>query len=145
MVRQQDGKSCLELLVVVAIGGLLAALAAPNFLALHSRQQTGSAIQEIASELRLARQMAIAHRDRVRIVFDLDQRVMTTQSVNGATVSRLYRYGDKGLIIDEPSAGIEIQFHPSGRTATATTIPIRGGDGQTRKVTVGITGKVSIL
>lgn len=145
MVKQQDGKSFLELMVVVAICGLMAALAAPNFLSLHSRQQTRGAIEEVASELRLARQLAIARRERVRIVFDLEQRVMTTQSANDATVNRRYRYGDKGLIIDEPSAGLEILFHPSGRTATATTIPLRSRDGQARKLTVGITGRVAIL
>jgi type II secretory pathway pseudopilin PulG len=144
MGRRQDGKSFLELMMVVAISGLLAALAAPNFLTLQSRQQTRSAIEEIASELRLARQLAIAHRERVRVVFDLEQRMMSTQSANDATVNRLYRYGDKGLIIDEPSAGLEIFFHSSGRTATATTIPLRSGDGQTGKLTVSITGRVSI-
>jgi|DewCreStandDraft_4_1066084.scaffolds.fasta_scaffold134878_2 type IV fimbrial biogenesis protein FimT len=144
MVGGQHGQSILELMMVVAISGLLVALAAPNFLTLQSRQQTRSAIEEIASELRLARQLAIAHRERVRVVFDLEQRVMSTQSANDATVNRLYRYGDKGLIIDEPSAGLEIFFHSSGRTATATTIPLRSGDGQTRKLTVGITGRVSI-
>jgi type IV fimbrial biogenesis protein FimT len=134
----------MELMVTVAIMGVVVALAAPNFFGLYSRIETRSVTEEIASELRLARQLAITHRDRVRVVFDFEQRALEVQFVNGATTHHRYRYADKGVDIDEPSAGPEILFHPSGRSATATTIPLRSREGQVQKLTVGITGRVSI-
>ena len=142
---KQEGKTLMELMVVVAIVGIVAVMAVPNFLSLNSRTQARCATEEIASELRLARQLAITHRDRVRIVFDFEQQVMTAHFVNGSTMSRIYRYGDKGIVIDEPSAGPEILFHPSGRSATATTIQLRSKEGQIQKLTVSMTGRVSIL
>ena len=142
---RQDGKTLMELMVVVAILGIVAAMGTPNFLALNSRTQARCVTEEIASELRLARQLAITYRDRVRIVFDLDQQALVAQFVNGATTHHIYRYGDKGIVIEEPSAGPEILFHPSGRSATATTIQLRSKEGQIQKLTVGITGRVSIL
>jgi len=142
---RQEGKTLMELMVVVAIIGMVAAMGVPNLWALNSRMQARFATEEIASELRLARQLAITYRDRVRVVFDLEQQALVAQFVNAATTHHIYRYGDKDVVIDEPSAGPEILFHPSGRSATATTIQLRSKAGQVRKLTVGLTGRVSIL
>jgi type IV fimbrial biogenesis protein FimT len=142
---KQEGRTLMELMMVVAITGIVATTAVPNFLALNSRTQAHCATEEIASELRLARQLAITYRDRVRVVFDFEQQALVAQFVNGATTHHVYRYGDKGIVIEEPSAGPEIIFHPSGRSATATTIQLRSKEGQVQKLTVGITGRVSIL
>jgi type IV fimbrial biogenesis protein FimT len=141
----QEGRTLMELMVVIMVIGMIAVLAVPNFSALHSRTQIRSATEEIASELRLARQLAITHRDRVRITIDPEQQTLVAQFVNGATTHHVYRYGDKGIAIEEPSAGPEIVFHPSGRSATATTIYLHGKEGQIQALTVGITGRVSIL
>jgi type IV fimbrial biogenesis protein FimT len=144
---KQEGHTLMELMVVVTVIGILSALAVPNFTPLNSRTQIRCATEEIASELRLARQLAITHRDRVRITFDLEQQALVAQIVNSTDVTthHVYRYGDKGIAIEEPSAGPEILFHPSGRSATATTIHLRSKEGQSQTLTVGITGRVSIL
>ena len=140
-----EGKTLMELMVAVAIVGIVSALAVPEFVGLHARIQVRSATEEIASELRLARQLAITHRDRVRVVFNLEQRALEAQFVNSGTTHHVHRYGDKGIVIEEPSAGPEILFHPSGRSATAATIHLRSKEGPIQKLTVGITGRVSIL
>lgn len=144
---KQEGHTLTELMMVTAVIGIVSALAVPNFSTLTSRMQVHWAAEEIASELRLARQLAITHRDRVRITFDLEQQALLAQFVNsgGETMQRVYRYGDVGIAVEEPSAGSEIVFYPSGRSATATTIHLRGKEGQSKTLTVGITGRVSIL
>ena len=144
-LRDDGGKTMMELMIVMALVGIVAGMGVPNFLMLQSRINLYSLTQEIASEIRLARQLAMTERNRIRIVFDGDQQIMVTEPVNGRTTSRIYRYGGKGVQIDEPSAGAEIFFHPSGRSATPTTIHLRGKDGHMRKLTVGITGRVSVL
>lgn len=142
---KQEGKTLMELMVVTAIIGIVAAMGVSNFLGLNSRTQARCATEEIASELRLARQLAITYRDRVRVVFDFEQQALVARFVNGETTHHIYRYGDKGIVIEEPSAGPEILFHPSGRSATATTIQLRSKEGRVQKLTVSITGRVSIL
>jgi type IV fimbrial biogenesis protein FimT len=64
---KQQGHTLMELMVVIAVMGITSALALPNFLTINSSEQVRSATEEIASELRLARQLAMTHRDRVRI------------------------------------------------------------------------------
>lgn len=132
-------------MVVVAIIGMVIMMAVPNYTLLNSRSQIRSMTEEVASELRLARQLAMTYRDRVRIVIDPNQQVLTTQLVNTATTHHAYHYGGKGITIEEPSAGLEILFHPSGRSASATTIQLHNLEGQTRQLTLSITGRVSIL
>lgn len=141
---KQEGKTLLELLVVLAVIGILTTLAVPNLLAFHSRAQLKAVTEEIASELRLARQWARTHRDRVVVNFDRSREMLETRHDNGATAHHQYRYAGKGVVIDEPSAGPEILFHPSGRSATATTIRLHNREGQVRLMTVGITGRVHI-
>jgi type IV fimbrial biogenesis protein FimT len=142
---KQEGKTLTELMVVVGIVGLVSAMALPNFMILDSRTQVRCATEEIASELRLAKQLALTHRDRVRIIIDIDQQELITQFVNGGSTHHAYRYGSKGLVIDQPSTGPEILFHPSGRSATATTLQLRSKEGQIQKLTVSLTGRVTIL
>ena len=142
---RQEGKTLTELMVVLAIIGIVATMAVPNYSVFNSRSQIRCTSEEIASELRFARQLAMTYRDRVRIVVDPEQQVLTTQFVNTATTHHAYHYGGKGIVIEEPSAGPEILFHPSGRSASATTIQLHSLEGQTRLLTVSITGRVSLL
>jgi type IV fimbrial biogenesis protein FimT len=140
----QEGKTLLELIVVLAIIGIGTAMAGPNLIGFHSRTELKVVTEEIASELRLARQLATSHRDRVLIAFDIERHTLETQFMDGGTTHHIYRYGDKGVVIDEPSAGPEIIFHPSGRSATAATIRLHSKEGQIQQVMVGITGRVNI-
>ena len=142
---KQEGKTLAELIVAVGIIGMVASMAIPNFMTLNSRAYVRCVTEEIASELRLAKQLALTNRDRVRIFIDTDRQELVTQFVTRGTTHHVYRYGGKGLVIDEPSTGQEILFHPSGRSATATTIQLHSLEGQTQKLTVSITGRVSIL
>ena len=141
----QEGKTVTELLVVIGIIAIVASMALPNFMSLNSRTQVRCAAEEIASELRLAKQLALTHHDRVRVLIDLDQRELVTQFVQTGLTHHVYRYSDKQVVIEEPSGGAEILFHPSGRSATATTIYLHGQVGPNQKLTVSITGRVSIL
>lgn len=139
----QDGRTLTELLVVLGLVAMLAAMAVPNLIPLHARAQMRTVTQDIASELRLARLLAMTSRDRVRVVFDREGRAIIAEFVDAARKHHVYRY--EGIDIEEPSAGPEILFHPSGRSATATTIELRHRDGQVQRLTVSLTGRVTVL
>ncbi|MCX5722862.1 MAG: GspH/FimT family pseudopilin [Nitrospirae bacterium] len=139
-----QGWSLTELLIVLAITGMMAALAGPSYRAMTARVQARNVTVEIASELRLARQLAIARRERMRVVFDCESRTITLRRADTDGFLHLYQYGNKGVAVEEPTAGPELLFHPSGRAATPTTIRVRDSQGRETIFTVSITGRVSV-
>ena len=140
----EQGWSLTELLIVLAIMGVMAALAGPSYQAMTARGYARSTTVEIASELRFARQLAMARRERLRIVFDRERRTITLRRADAEGILHVYQYADKGVVVEEPTAGPELLFHPSGRSATPTTIRVRDRQGRETTFTVSITGRVSV-
>lgn len=142
---EEQGWSLTELLIVLAIMGILSILAGPSYQTLTARVQARSAIIEIASELRFARQLAMARRERLRVIFDPGHRTIIVQRADAeGDLLHVYQYADKGVVVEEPTAGPELLFHPSGRSATPTTIRVRDSQGRETTFTVSITGRVSV-
>jgi type IV fimbrial biogenesis protein FimT len=143
-LKREQGWSLIELLIVLAIMGIMAVLAGPRYQSLVARGQARSATIEIASELRLARQLAMARRERLRVVFDREGHAITLRRADTEGILHVYRYADKGVVIEEPTVGPELLFHPSGRSVTPTTIRVRDSQGRGTTFTVSITGRVSV-
>ena len=141
---QEQGWSLTELLVVLAIMGIIAALAVPSYQTLTARVQARSATAEIASEIRFARQLAMARRERLRVIFDQEGRTIMLRRADAEGIPHVYRYADKGITVEEPTAGPDLLFHPSGRSVTPTTIRVRDSQGRETTFTVSITGRVSV-
>jgi len=141
---KEQGWSLTELVTVLAIMGILALLAWPGYQTIAARVQARSVTSEIASELRLARQLAMARRERLRVTFDREGRTITLRRGEAEDILHVYHYADKGVVVEEPSAGAELLFHPSGRAATPTTIRVQDRQGRETTFTVSITGRVSV-
>ena len=139
----EQGWSLTELLIGLAIMGIIAVLAVPSYQTVAARVQSRSATIEIASELRFARQLAMARRERLRVIFDREGRTITLRRADAEGILHVYQYADKGVIVEEPTAGPELLFHPSGRSVTPTTIRVRDSQGGETTFTVSITGRVS--
>ena len=139
-----QGWSLTEFLIVLAITGMMAALAGPSYQAMTARVQARNVTVEIASEFRLARQLAMARRERMRVVFDRASRTIILQRADAEGLLHVYQYGKTGVVVEEPTAGPELLFNPSGRAATPTTIRVRDSQGRETIFTVSITGRVSV-
>jgi type II secretory pathway pseudopilin PulG len=138
------GKSLAEVVIVTAIVGIVAALAAPAYQSFHTRLQGRTATAEIASTLRMARHLAMARRERLLVRFDLSQLTLTLRQADADRVLNVYSYADKGILVDEPTAGPDLFFHPSGRSASASTIVIHDRAYRRATITVSVTGRVAI-
>ena len=138
------GKSLAEVVIVTAIVGIIATLAAPVYQNFHTRLQGRTATAEIASTLRMARHLAMARRERLLIRFDVSQLTLTLRQADADRVLNVYSYADKGIVVDEPTAGPDLFFHPSGRSASASTIVIHDRDHRRTTITVTVTGRVAI-
>jgi type IV fimbrial biogenesis protein FimT len=138
------GKSLAELIIVTAVVGIVASMAAPAYQSFHARLQGRTATAEIASTLRMGRQLAMARRERLLLRFNLSERTITLRRADADTVLNVYSYADKNIVLDEPTAGTDLFFHPSGRSASASTIVIHDREHRRTTVTVSLTGRVVI-
>jgi type IV fimbrial biogenesis protein FimT len=140
-----NGVTLTEVTTILAITATLAIMAVPSYRTLMARGESESVAAEVASQLRMARQLAMARRERLLVRFDDAQRSLTLRRADSGEVLETYGYAEKRVTIPEPTAGPDVLFHPSGRSATATTITIVDREGKATKLTVSLTGRVKRL
>lgn len=84
LAERRPGFTLLELTVVMSLAGVLMALAVPRFTAIRDASAVRSAMGDVASSFSSARQMAIARRTAVAVVFDT-----ATGTVRGRSSGRI--------------------------------------------------------
>jgi type IV fimbrial biogenesis protein FimT len=143
-IEGEAGASLAELAVVLAIMGILLVMGGGVLNGVFGREQTQTGLADLAGHLRYARHLAMTKHQPVRVLLDADRGVVsvTKSGSPGLLVTEL-RLNEKGITIVQSSAGPVVTFYPSGRSATGTTITIRNQRGETRSVTISVTGQVS--
>jgi len=68
--RKNKGFSLIELIIVIALIGIIAAIAAPNFTRYRDNSNLREAARDVSSDIQLYKQRAIAENVRYRITFD---------------------------------------------------------------------------
>jgi type II secretion system protein H len=146
------GFSMIEVLVVLAIITIFTGLASVRFMNQLFHHRLNHAVRTLASDLRWARQLAIAEGQPVGIVLDLDQDQYRIEKSSQPGVSiggirdlqdRKQGFGDVSLV--DSTGGAEITFLPDGLTVDWTTITLRNVKGEQRRITVILTGRVKVL
>ncbi len=79
----ERGVSLVELCVVLAVLAVVMGASVPGWLALIAKHRQHATVMEIASELRMARQLAMARHERVRVVVNLEQSELKTECMDG--------------------------------------------------------------
>ena len=134
----ERGVSLVELCMVIAIIAIVAGVSLPGWASLVAKQQHRAVVMEIASELRMARQLAMARHERIRVVVNAEQSELRTECVVFSVRSMKLFW-----LLMSMSTNPEILFQPSGRSATATTIVLMDSLKAIHHVTVSITGRVA--
>ncbi|MEW6323956.1 MAG: GspH/FimT family pseudopilin [Nitrospirota bacterium] len=162
--RNQQGYTLIELMTVAAIVGIMTAIAVPSFLAFQAHRSLTIAADELASDLRLARQYAISRSARHRILFDAgaEQYQIERCTCPGTLVGEardLSRtdFGRKtvDLVSVKDSTGVAlatpaIEFNTNGIVVSpGANFPVtitlqRPGSTEQKVVTVNIAGMVKV-
>ena len=142
---RERGVSLVELCVVLSVVAVVMGLSVPGWAALVAKHRQRATIAEIASELRMARQLAMARHERVRVVVNVEQSELRTECMDcERSALRRYEFGRTGTVVDSMSTQPEIVFQPSGRSATATTMVLVDSRQARHQVTVSLTGRVVV-
>ncbi len=141
----ERGVSLVELCTVLAIMAIVTGVSLPGWAALVAKHRQRAAVMEIASELRMARQLAMVRHERIRVVVNAEQSELRTECMDcGTGLLRRYEFAHTGTVLESMSTRPEILFQPSGRSATATTMVLVDSRRVTHQVTVSITGRVVV-
>jgi general secretion pathway protein H len=143
--RARGGMSLIELLVVLMLMSLIAAMAVPFLSGGVSGTELKGAAREVAAGLRFARSDAVASRRETRLVLDLEQR--TFRIDRDARVHALPKQVDLKLftaqrdLVDEKTGAI--RFYPDGGS-NGGRITIAAGERKYEVDVDWLTGRVAI-
>jgi len=141
----ERGASVVELMMVMGVASLMLVFAGEGFLAAASRQQEQAVTTELAAELRAARALSMLRRERVRVRFEPGGAMVVAERADApGTPLRQYDFRKTGLVVEQLSNGASVIFYPSGRSASPTTITLANRRHEQRRLTVSLTGRVSV-
>ncbi|MEW5800821.1 MAG: GspH/FimT family pseudopilin, partial [bacterium] len=154
---QQAAFTLVEVLVIVAIIGILSAIAGPDLLNMMPGIRLNNAAQLIVNDLQFARMRSISTTREYRINFDAssesyrieegDQSIGSTWP--GTLIEQERRLNDSSNVfyqkgIDLNSVTQNPVFNSKGLCSTPSTIKIQNNSGGKKKVVINMTGGIKI-
>lgn len=131
-MKKHAGFSLMELMVVIAIIGVLSAIAIPNAISWRNNAQVNSAARGLYSDLQNARSTAVKENRDCTVSFDTSGRGSYTVSMAGKpdrTVN-FSKYGAVSMHSADFNGASEIIFRPDGfayTTSSTSSTVLSGG------------------
>ncbi|MBM4314039.1 MAG: prepilin-type N-terminal cleavage/methylation domain-containing protein [Deltaproteobacteria bacterium] len=150
-ILEKSGLSLMELMIVIAIMGIVSAIAAPNFLNYMAERRLSGAARMVMSDLLAARAKAVSMNQKVKISYVSTHTygIWNDADSNGTIADN---EGDNLVKDIHPdyyditfSASANPIFSPRGTASLGTTVTLTSArTGASKCVMAGLTGRVKI-
>lgn len=146
MLRNKKGITILEVMSVVVIIGILAAIAYPQFDASINKLRFRGGAKDIVSKLRLARSKAISEKRPYGISFNASSGSMITFIDSLNLANNQYDFGDPIVKVDSFPTGFNLStsfnivYRPNGSASQTKTFTFTSNYHETT-----LTGEINIL
>ena len=142
----KTGFTSIELMIVVAIMGILSAIAVPNFMHYMAERRLNGAARMVMSDLMNARTLAVTLNRNVQVIFPTSASASYTYDAAGTAATRNIQtgFGYRDVTV---SGNNNPTFAPTGRLSgiTACTITLTSAAlTQQKEVKVSSAGRVAI-
>jgi len=136
-IDKKRGFTLVELMIVIAVMGIMAVIAAPNFVTYLANQRLKGAARMVMSDLMAARQKAVTQNVNITVTFTSNHQYTITNDASTRDIQQ--DYSD----VTFTSSGAAI-FYPRGN-ATGTTVTLTSSrTGSQKFVRVALNGRVKI-
>lgn len=154
----QSAFNLIELSIILAVIGILAGLAIPNFMQMTPRIRLNNAAQRIATDLQFARMRSITIGKECRLNFNVSEDRYTIEEGNRSSGSTSWttiadqeerKFNDSSNLyyhknIDIQSVSKNPIFTPKGLSSETTVIQIQNDRGNKKDILVNIAGRIKI-
>ncbi len=145
--HNSEGFTLLEIIIVIAIAGILAAIAVPGFVNQLPKYRLSGATRQVMGDLMWARMQAVSEKNEFRIfILDSHRYQILDDDDNDGSVGSGEKVQTKDIRDDYPDVSISNTtnpiFFPRG-SASMGTITLSNSSGS-RKLKIHLTGRVKM-
>lgn len=143
-MRHASGFTLIEILLVMAVIGIVAGLSAPLISGAMDQYYMTSAGQQVASTIRAARFQAVARNETLEIQFDAETGEYRVFENDGVTPAGEVQRLPTDISFGDEVADIEIEATGRAPDTCPCTIVVTNDNEDTRTITVATSGRVRL-
>ena len=147
-LRNDNGMTLMELMIVVVVIGITTSLAAPSFFEILPQLRAKAEVRDIAFSLRDARSKAVATKQPHGVSFDYNANAFTVFAVDstGDSTISLSEIGNDVLICYDTFGSSDVVFQPDGSASESGYVCISTDDyrGYFWVSVIAATGRVKV-